>query len=218
MTISRWERGLTEPTAEHYLRLGTLVGKHDCWFFWERAGLFAADLMRALPARMQSKLPLREGHELEMAHAGTTEKHRRDPDVVALPLLKAVAGSHGNEGDRRKSLDHVPATKLLGAPKEWCPNPKYTSLIRVKGDSMEPLICDGDILAIDSWQTDRSDLDGKIVAVSSDEKGLCISRYRQYRNTEVLEPENRRYSAIELRDNRGWRIVGRVLWWISQAP
>jgi transcriptional regulator with XRE-family HTH domain len=48
MAISRWERGINEPPAEAYIRLGKLAGSVDCWFFWERAGLSKSDVKRVL--------------------------------------------------------------------------------------------------------------------------------------------------------------------------
>ena len=50
MTVSRWERGSQEPPADMYIQLGNLAGDPECWYFWERAGLHSADLMRVLPA------------------------------------------------------------------------------------------------------------------------------------------------------------------------
>lgn len=48
MAISRWERGVNEPSANCYIHLGKLAGRSECWFFWERAGLAKADVKRAL--------------------------------------------------------------------------------------------------------------------------------------------------------------------------
>jgi phage repressor protein C with HTH and peptisase S24 domain len=36
--------------------------------------------------------------------------------------------------------------------------------------------------------------------------------------TQLLESENREYEAVKLGKNRNWRIIGKVLWWIRQAP
>jgi transcriptional regulator with XRE-family HTH domain len=48
MAVSRWERGINEPTASIYIELGKISGHPKCWFFWGRAGLDRADLDRAL--------------------------------------------------------------------------------------------------------------------------------------------------------------------------
>src|SRR5713226_7519816 len=49
MAISRWERGLQEPPADCFIKLGVMAGNPDCWYFWERAGLKSSDVIRALP-------------------------------------------------------------------------------------------------------------------------------------------------------------------------
>src|ERR1700719_3956925 len=48
MSVSRWERGVQEPSAELYINLGKLEGKPLCWYFWERAGLGHEDLTSVL--------------------------------------------------------------------------------------------------------------------------------------------------------------------------
>lgn len=219
MTISRWERGLQVPTADSYIQLGKLAGKEKCWFFWERAGLQMADVARALPGNRASR-PLPAMPPLENARAGSEPRMwpASRERMVALPVLKAVAGTHGNRGDKRLSLDLIAPSKLLGAPADWCPNARYTSLLRVRGHSMEPLIHDGDILAVDSSQTDKSKLDGKVVVVAHEEEGLCVSRLRHYEDIELLESGNHEHAGIVLGKNSGRRIVGKVLWWISATP
>ncbi len=215
MTVSRWERGLLAPSAEYYIRLGILADGSDTWFFWGQAGLQAGDVARKLKAN-GAKLPTAAA--LEKAHAGITPSPI-ESEVVAIPLLKAAAGAHGCcAGTKKLSLDRAPATKMMTAPAEWCPNPGYTSLIRVKGDSMEPLIRDGDIVAVDSFQIEPDALDGKIVIVTSERDGLCVSRLHHYPTLTVLESESRRSPAIVMDKESGLRILGRVLWWISAAP
>src|ERR1700757_15428 len=69
MAISRWERGEFEPSADAYLRLGKLMGDPLCWFFWGRAGLSTADVMRVLP---KAGRRLREDRiaTVQVVHAG----------------------------------------------------------------------------------------------------------------------------------------------------
>jgi SOS-response transcriptional repressor LexA len=219
MTVSRWENGQLAPTAHYYLELGKLAGKPDCWFYWEKAGLQSSDVLRVMPERERQQLQAESILEPAEAGGGSRQHHvHKKARVVPIPVLQAVAGTHGGHGDRRESLSHIPAKEVMGAPVEWCPNPAYTSLLRVRGHSMEPLIHDGDIAAVDSSQTDRAQLDGKIVIVTSEEKGLCVSRLRRYPKFDVLESENREYRAVVLNKTCGWRVVARVLWWISAAP
>jgi phage repressor protein C with HTH and peptisase S24 domain len=217
MTISRWERGLLAPSADYYVQLGKLAGKADCWFFWEHAGIQIADVVRALPSKFLGKLP---ASNLESTSAGIGGKRELSGrgNTVPVPMRRGVAGTHGHGGDKHYSLDGMPARGLVGAPSDWVPNPTYTSMLRVRGHSMEPLLHDGDILAVDSFQTDRETLDGKIVVVSNEEKGLSVSRFRRYQNLQVLESYNQEYQPVVLDKKNNFRILGRVLWWISAAP
>lgn len=84
---------------------------------------------------------------------------------------------------------------------------------------MAPTIADGYIVAVDSSQTDRNKLDGKIVIAWKKDKGLTVSRFRRYDHTETLQPENPRYESVTLGNkNSKWKVVARVLWWIGKAP
>jgi phage repressor protein C with HTH and peptisase S24 domain len=219
MTVSRWENGQLAPTARYYVELGKLAGKQDCWFYWGRAGLQSSDIMPVLTERERKQISTYPDQmELAAAGSGARQEIPRKSKVVPIPVLQATVGTHGGQGDRHGNLSYIPAREVMGAPVEWCPNPGYTSLLRVRGHSMEPLIHDGDIAAVDSSQTDRAQLDGKIVIVTNEEKGLCVSRLRRYPKFDVLESENRDYQAVVLGKSSGWRIVARVLWWISAAP
>src|SRR5207253_10137274 len=115
-------------------------------------------------------------------------------------------------------LNEMHVVDVLGASSEWCANSACTVCLEVKGESMRRLIHLGAIVAVDSSQAERSELDGKIVVVSHEEKGITISRFHRYRGVEVLEPENREYESTTLGAGRDWRIIGRVLWWIAKAP
>jgi transcriptional regulator with XRE-family HTH domain len=220
MTVSRWENGQLAPTARYYIELGKLAGKEECWFYWGRAGLQTSDVMPVLTERERKQFSARPEEQMELASAGggARQESARKPKMVPIPVLQATVGTHGGQGDRHGNLSHIPTREILGTPPEWCPNPSYTSLLRVRGHSMEPLIRDGDIAAVDSSQTNRAELDGKLVIVTNEEKGLCVSRLRRYPKFDVLESENREYQSVVLGKSSGWRIVARVLWWISAAP
>ena len=218
MTVSRWERGLLRPSAEHFIQFGNLGNKNEAWFFWEMAGIQASKMIDSLSDSRQKRRRF-EVPWLEKAHAGATgARMKKITELVGLPVLNAVVGAHGVPGDRRSSLRSIPSAQTLGAPAPWCPNPAYTSMLRVRGRSMEPLIRSGDLLAIDSFQTEHEELYGKIVIASNEKQGLCVSRLRCYEGLEVLEGENHEHDPVLLNKAGGWRIVGRVLWWISPAP
>ena len=137
---------------------------------------------------------------------------------MAIPLLKIVAATNGEKGDNMSILHDAPIESIIAAPKEWCPNPTSTYSLRVRGDSMNPLIYNDYILIVDSSQTNRAKLDGKVVIAWHKNVGLTVSRFRRYDHTEVLHPENREYGSITMDRKNNWKIIAKVLWWIGRAP
>lgn len=55
MTVSRWERGLVEPTAGGYIALGNLADPKRSWYFWRRAGLSEQKLRSVIRASRNGK-------------------------------------------------------------------------------------------------------------------------------------------------------------------
>jgi SOS-response transcriptional repressor LexA len=217
MAVSRWERGAQNPPSRSYIELGNLAGDPDCWFFWGRAGLRGEDVMRVLP-KLRHRLPKFRLRDFQIVSAGSGIKRPREAQLVAIPLLKVVAATDGDKGDSMPALHEAPSEGVIAAPREWCPNPTSTYSLRVRGDSMNPLIYADYILIVDASQTERAKLDGKIVIAWNKDAGLTVSRYRRYNQTEVLHPENRAYGSITLDRKNDWKIIAKVLWWIGKAP
>jgi transcriptional regulator with XRE-family HTH domain len=164
MAISRWERGEQEPSDRAYIELGNLARNPKCWYFWGRAGLHSENLLRVMP-KMRDRLQTSTFANLEIARAGSgaQKTHRQKPKLVAIPLLKVVAATHGETGGHPSSLLSGPVESMIAAARDWCPNPATTSCLRVRGNSMSPLIQDGYILGVDYSQSDQMLLNGKIV-------------------------------------------------------
>jgi transcriptional regulator with XRE-family HTH domain len=217
MAISRWERGEFEPSADAYLRLGKLMGDPLCWFFWGRAGLSTADVMRVLPKAgrrlRQDRIPT-----VQVVHAGAEKMLPAEKEsFVAIPLLPVRAATPGEKGDMVADLDQLKPEAMLAAPKKWCPNPASTISLLVKGSSMSPLILDGYIIAVDTSDTAHDDLIGKIVVAWNREQGLLVSRLIRFDHTDVLVSDHREYVSVSLATESLWRVIGRVLWWTGLA-
>jgi SOS-response transcriptional repressor LexA len=215
--VSRWERGAQEPTASSYIELGNLAGDSQCWCFWVRAGLRHEDLMQVVP-QLRRRLSQNKLPNIEVVHAGTGVKTPTATklQLIAIPLLKVVAASLGQKGDNVPLLHGAPVENMIAAPQDWCPNPATTSCLRVRGDSMNPVIGDGYILAVDSSQSDRGDPNGKIVIAWHKDIRLTVSRFRRYDHTGVLLPENPKYESVTLDAKNKWKILAKVLWWIGK--
>jgi SOS-response transcriptional repressor LexA/transcriptional regulator with XRE-family HTH domain len=215
MAISRWERGEQEPPANIYIQLGNITGDPECWYFWARAGLHSVDLMRVLPAAY-SRLRRDPLPGLQVIHAGAHRIKKGANGLVAIPVLPITAATHGGKGDPELAFDQVRPEGMLAAPSLWCPNPAYTSCLRVRGRSMMPVLHDGYIIAVDTSQTNRRKLYGEIVVAAHNDQGLIVSRLQRYEDAEVLVPENREYESIPI-STPDWRIKARILWWIGRA-
>ena len=215
MAVSRWERGVQEPPADIYIQLGNITGDPECWYFWARAGLHSDDLMRVLPA-VRTRLQNERLPDLQIVQAGARKLREKGSGLVAIPVLPVVAATHGGKGDPGDALDQMRPETVLAAPSSWCPNPAYTSCLKVRGRSMMPVLHDGYIVAVDKSQIDRRQLYGQIVMASHPKQGLIVSRLQRFDGTEVLVPENREHDSIAISSSE-WRIVAKILWWIGRA-
>lgn len=97
-------------------------------------------------------------------------------------------------------IDRMPvATKLLPFPAN------EAFLVRARGDSMEPLISEGDIVIARRAETVDS---GKLVVCVNNGEALIKRFYQPANNQVLLESENRQYSPFIASDD--FRIEGEV--------
>jgi transcriptional regulator with XRE-family HTH domain len=200
MAVSRWERAVNEPEAAYYIHMGTLSGDPDCWYFWQRAGLPASDLKRALRKSKTARAPHSVLEELE--------NH-------AVPLLGVTAGTT-SAGENIPNVDQSPVIAKVMAPNEWSEDHQSIRCIRLAGDGMAPLISDGSVVAVDLSQFDLKRLDSSIVLAWHKDFGLLVRRIKKFGATEVLVTEGDHGGHSTLSLDRNWRILGRIVWWISR--
>ena len=218
MAVSRWERGQLEPTAAAYIRLGNLADDPATWSFWGRAGLHTADIMRVLPAAQQR---LSQGRitALQVVHAGSGKMSLSPTDFIAVPILPVEAATLGEQAKKVSGdLEQLKPEGLWAAPASWCPNPARTVSLRVKGNSMSPLILNGYLIAVDTSKIPREKLRGQIVvAWNKKTSRLIVSRLLSFDQTDALVSDQREQAAVSLAGKSDWRIVGKVLWWAGKA-
>jgi len=89
--------------------------------------------------------------------------------------------------------------------------------LRVKGNSMSPLILDGYIIAVDTIEIHHDKLVGQIVVAWNVDKGLIVSRLIRFDHTDALVSDRREHESISLAAESKWRIIGKVLWWIGRT-
>lgn len=222
MAVSRWETGKVEPSGRCYIQLGNLAGDPEGWIFWSRAGLKRSDLGYISPGNV-STVQKKAWPEFEIIRAGSSvyrkkRKGATKAKLVAIPMLEVHAGAIGEGGSQFTDFASAEVEEMIAAPAKWCPNPSQTHCLRVNGTSMSPVINNGDIVAVDSSQTKPKKLNGKIVLAWHRESGLSLARLIVADGVQLLESENREYLPISVEKDRKWQIIGKVLWWIRQAP
>ena len=217
MSISRWERGEAEPPADAYIRMGNISGDPMCWYFWDKAGLSLADVERVLPS-VHRRRTQPGSMRPQIVHAGVkTHGGNSHSDFVTVPLLSISAATPGERGDKEVDIALSAPETLLAAPAAWCPHPDATFCLRVKGNSMSPLILDGYIVAVDTDVIQRDKLAGEIVVARHIEQGLLVSRLIRFDHMDVLVSDHREFASVSIAKESEWKLVGKVLWWTSLA-
>lgn len=86
-------------------------------------------------------------------------------------------------------------------------------LMRVVGDSMEPLIRDGDTILVDESETGRVPRDNQITVIGVDDE-LMVKRLIKIPNGWRLHSENKEKGDVDItgEDLNSLRVYGRVRW------
>jgi phage repressor protein C with HTH and peptisase S24 domain len=200
MSISRWERGVQEPSSQMFVKLGTLATGEMRWQFWEMAGLQRTYVEGAAKRQIVIEDP--------------SDLHGRANHcaIVPIPLLAARLGA-SLFGDFLRGSDLV---EVLTAPSEWCPHPRNTIAAFVDGDSMEPLIRNGSVVCFDTAENSAAALATHIVIAQHPQRGTNISwlddlgegKYR-------FRSENPKYDPMGY--DGDWQLIGRLLWWTTRT-
>jgi len=119
-----------------------------------------------------------------------------------IPLLTWVqAGGFASGSDRYPypgAAEEYVETDLQG---------KYLFAMKVKGDSMEPLFFEGEILIIDPEVQPQP---GDFALIKKDQDGeAAFKQIKKYKGMWVLHPLNPKYDDIEM--TKDMRVVGKVV-------
>jgi transcriptional regulator with XRE-family HTH domain len=200
--VSNWLNGRREPAAEMYYRMTRLDP--------------AAPEAQALLARAQV---LSRGG---FAHADIKPGNfvLQDGDQlknINIPLLKS-----GRTAKVPIAADGV--ERHLSFPDFFCSKAVGPVVcFRSPDDAMSPIIEKGCIVAIDLGQRDPGVLRNEMVAVFDPQGELTVRWFRKSGSDAFLSPQNvtRENSpvviAIKGKNAEGWKIAGKLLWWVGVA-
>lgn len=128
-------------------------------------------------------------------------------EVAMIPFARDVrlaAGTGELVFEESPDVSIAVAAKALAS---WA-RPDRLTCVRVVGDSMEPTIRDGDLVAVDATRTDP--LNGRLFALWTD-TGLVAKRLRRTGDGWVLISDNPIHAPRPVAEDD--RIVGRVAWY-----
>ena len=123
--------------------------------------------------------------------------------IPFAPDVGLAAGTGEVVFEESPDVSIAVATKALAS---WARRDRLTC-VRVVGDSMEPTIRDGDLVAVDATRTDP--LNGHLFALRTD-TGLVVKRLRRGGDGWVLISDNPTHAPRPVAEDD--RILGRVAW------
>lgn len=205
-TVSKWEKVKARPTPDALVRIAALADEVDKLFFLEHAGL---------PPQFLDGNPMIPEVETASVHviARAFGEVPSAPKLVWVPLYKDSVAAGEPRGVHPEIDEFIPfAEKLM---------PKGSKLVALKvcGDSMAPIICDGYVVILDIAQRDPRQLIGRMVAAREGD-GITVKWLRRDRNEYLLVPQHvsPRIPVRIMREEDGWGIVGVVIKWIGYPP
>lgn len=130
-------------------------------------------------------------------------------DVAYVPRIRAeVSAGAGRTNDEGAEVENWPLPRVL--LRELSVQPEASAIVRVRGDSMEPTLRDGDLALIDTRSSDAY-RDGLYVLRVDDQ--VLVKRLQLITAGRLLvRSDNQAYAPFELGGDREDLIVGRVVW------
>lgn len=95
----------------------------------------------------------------------------------------------------------------LEVPYAWSNRDEYFGL-QIKGDSMEPAICNNDIVIVHRQEDAES---GEIVIASVGQNDATCKRLMKYGETILLRSYNQAYDDIDVTGDENFKIYGKVV-------
>ena len=188
-SISQYINGSHKPSNQSAGAMAVVLNVSPVW-------LMGFDVGKESDVdRMKRTAEIFNRHRAEREYSGT----------IAIPIVRRVAA-----GIPLESFDEIIDYTYI--PEGMASRGEYFAL-QIKGDSMQPTICDGDIVICRKQETAEN---GEIVVSIVNGNDGCCKRLKQYENGNVaLLSDNSAYSPLfftaEERENTPVRIMGKVV-------
>lgn len=129
-------------------------------------------------------------------------------DLISMPLFSSISAGYGAFIDNcfidNEEIEYIPMISF--------PNWQHCFAVRVKGDSMCPKICDGDIVVIN---TQFSIENNQIGAFMIDDEAFLKRKKISNDNTLLLVSNNDNYAPIVVTKDKNFKEIGKLTQIIS---
>ena len=135
-------------------------------------------------------------------------------NTVRIPVFRTPISA----GDPTDVPDQEQFDEYMDIPEDFLSDPDYNYVHKVKGDSMYPLLKDGDRVLVDC--SDSAKYDGVLskVIVAYTEEGFNVKRLEKIKGNYCLVPENPKYPIRKISEYTNFDIKGVVLGIIQFKP
>jgi len=208
-TLASYRKGKGLLKGEVIDRISKLYKFNPLWLFYGKGEPFPGARSK-YPEVCGPDEPVVINNQWPMMVRETAEgaEYTRDPEFIYVPQMGGrISAGGGLVPDNTVEV-------RLAFRKEWIlrkGDPRYMSLIRVSGDSMDPTLQSGDLVLIDH---NRNTLDpqGGIYAVAVDDIIMIKRLHADFTSKKIyIISDNERYSAIQV-DFDQVKINGKVIW------
>ena len=203
--VSRWEAATLKPEPEYLIKLSALLsGHHESFYFLEEAGVPAGFL--------EGDAPYGPGVMPSELWAAQAEEARKN--FLYVPLLRDAAAA-----GTPRVIDPKEVETVLAVHRSFAAPGAALVALRVKGQSMSPVLEDGYVVVVDTAQTEARRLRGHMVVARYGEE-VTIKWLRELKGRYILVPQRTspRFDIQEIDEADGWGLVGAVVHWIGFPP
>lgn len=209
--------GITETSAHKYCQKGGVPE-------WDILLRIAKIFDVSVDWLLTGKQPRAKSAQPPTLNIQTVPRFKRFAHEASLDQyipIRVVADAVAAGAPSEVRDDEISGWALIYASREWMSGDleNYTCA-HVRGESMAPILADGDLVAINHGMTDPLPLDGKMVAFRVD-GGVTIKwlKFLPEKQTVVGVPENKDEldHVVTLKGEEiNGGIVGKVAWWWSK--
>lgn len=200
-------------------RLAEAISPEKVTAFASRTGIPHGTVSKYLRARggfgprldIVAKMAAAAGTSIDWLVYARGDGEPAKADTVQIPRFDAtLAAGAGSWNEGRRRLDDIPFTRSFLQKRLGRSSTMGLAMLDAAGDSMEPLIADGDLLLVD--ENDRRIRDGVFAFLLDDE--ARVKRFRRTMGGVVITSDNPAYADEELaaEDMSRLNIIGRVRW------